>query len=140
MSSGVNGDFVRSAMSPQMVRPRNVQIRVKAGQGGSRKYVPTSPIYLNRHVSNLLVLVPADERHELGELHHGPQQGGDLQGDELGELHQGPQQGGDLHGDVLGELHHGPQPSEGLQLQEGVDQHDAKDSSKGGDVKSVVGN
>ena len=119
---------------------RNVQIRVKAGQGGSRKYVPTSPIYLNRHVSNLLVLVPADERHELGELHHGPQQGGDLQGDELGELHQGPQQGGDLHGDVLGELHHGPQPSEGLQLQEGVDQHDAKDSSKGGDVKSVVGN
>ena len=51
---------------------RNVQVKVKAIQGGSVKYVPTKPIYINRHVSNLLVLVPAGERQELGELQHGP--------------------------------------------------------------------
>jgi hypothetical protein len=55
---------------------RNVQVIVKAKQGGSKDYIPTKPIYVKRHVNNLVVLVPADERDELdlGELHHGPQQ------------------------------------------------------------------
>ena len=38
--------------------------------------VPTKPIYVKRHVNNLVVLVPADERDDfdLGELQRGPQQ------------------------------------------------------------------
>ena len=51
---------------------RNVQVKVKAIQGGSLKYVPTKPIHINRHVNNLLVLVPAGERQELVELQRGP--------------------------------------------------------------------
>ena len=61
---------------------RNVQVEVKPKQGGKGSYVPTKPIYLDRHVSNLVVVVAADDRvheehgdaeviHEksLGELH-----------------------------------------------------------------------
>ena len=53
---------------------RNVQVILKAKQGGSKDYVPTKPIYVKRHVNNLVVLVPVDERDDLGELQYGPQQ------------------------------------------------------------------
>ena len=65
---------------------RNVQILVKPKQGGSADYITTKPIYLNRHVNNLLVIVPADEDVEL----HGDVVPGDKV-DVLGELGQGPQ-------------------------------------------------
>ena len=53
---------------------RNVQVMVKPKQGGTGPYVSTKPIYLNRHVNNLIVLVPVDEQDDqLGEL-QGPQQ------------------------------------------------------------------
>lgn len=35
---------------------------IKPKQGGSAVYVPTKPIYLNRHVSNLVLLIPVEER------------------------------------------------------------------------------
>ena len=41
---------------------RNVQVMVKPRQGGSTNYVPVKPIYLNRHVSNLVLLIPAEDR------------------------------------------------------------------------------
>ena len=62
---------------------RNVQVMVQPKQGSKGSYVPTKPIYLDRHVSNLVVVVAADDHvHEedgdakvvpekaLGELHH----------------------------------------------------------------------
>ena len=53
---------------------RNVQVMVKPKQGGHGPYIPTKSIYLNRHVNNLMVIVPADERDELlGDLQDGPQ-------------------------------------------------------------------
>ena len=53
---------------------RNVQVMVKPKQGGAGPCVATKTIYLNRHVNNLIVLVPVDEQDDqLGEL-HGPQQ------------------------------------------------------------------
>ena len=41
---------------------RNVAVVVKAKQGGSGSYVATPPIEIKRHVSNLILLVPAEER------------------------------------------------------------------------------
>ena len=41
---------------------RNVQVMVKPKQGGSVQYVPSKAIYLDRHVSNLVVIVAADEQ------------------------------------------------------------------------------
>ena len=41
---------------------RNVRVMVKPRQGGSLQYVPVKPIYLNRHVSNLVLLIPAEDR------------------------------------------------------------------------------
>lgn len=41
---------------------RNVSVMVKPKQGCSANYVPTKPIYLNMHVSNLVLLIPAEER------------------------------------------------------------------------------
>ena len=41
---------------------RNVAVMVKAKQGSSSTYVPTLPIEVKRHVSNLILLVPAEER------------------------------------------------------------------------------
>ena len=50
-------------MSPdEHGKVRNVRVMVKPRQGGSAHYVPTKPIYLNRHVSNLILLLPAEER------------------------------------------------------------------------------
>ena len=46
-------------------RVRNVEVVVKAKQGGSSSYISTAPIKIKRHVSNLVLLVPADERSEL---------------------------------------------------------------------------
>ena len=43
---------------------RNVQVMVKPKQGGSSNYVPNKAIYLNRHVSNLVVIVAADDREQ----------------------------------------------------------------------------
>ena len=43
-------------------RVRNVAVVVKAKQGGSGSYVATPPIEIKRHVSNLILLVPAEER------------------------------------------------------------------------------
>ena len=41
-----------------------MRVMVKPRQGGSVHYVPTKPIYLNRHVSNLILLLPAEERSQ----------------------------------------------------------------------------
>ena len=43
-------------------RVRNVSVMVKPRQGGSPHYVPVKPMYLNRHVSNLVLLIPAEDR------------------------------------------------------------------------------
>ena len=80
---------------------RNVQVMVKPKQGGAGSYFSTKPIYLNRHVSNIIVLVPVDEQgNQLSEF-SGSQQDvevvevsvdlDDEKGDQLSELH-GPQQ------------------------------------------------
>ena len=52
---------------------RNVQIVVKPKQSGSGPYITTKPIFINRHVSNIIVLVPANERelHESQQVHVG---------------------------------------------------------------------
>ena len=44
---------------------RNVQLRLKPRQGGSKKYVPTINIIVKRHVSDLIVLVPVEERDDV---------------------------------------------------------------------------
>ena len=41
---------------------RNVAVMVKAKHGSSPTYVPTPPIEVKRHVSNLILMVPAEER------------------------------------------------------------------------------
>ena len=41
---------------------RNVEVNVKPRQGGSMDYLATKPITLNRHVSNIIVLVPAEDQ------------------------------------------------------------------------------
>ena len=41
---------------------RNVAVIVKPRQGGSKDYVATKPISLNRHVNNLVVLVPIEDQ------------------------------------------------------------------------------
>ena len=60
---------VTKAMKDGSNKVRNVQIVVKPKQSGSGPYITTKPIFINRHVSNIIVLVPANER----ELHE-PQQ------------------------------------------------------------------
>ena len=66
---------------------------VKPKQGGSSQYVPTKAIYLDRHVSNLVVIVAADDeehyevQHEEGDEAQHDQD----QGESLGELADGPQ-------------------------------------------------
>ena len=42
---------------------RNVEIMVKPKQGGHGAYTPTPPVYLNRHVNNLILLVPVEGDH-----------------------------------------------------------------------------
>ena len=44
---------------------RNVQLRMKPRQGGSKKYVPTIDVIVNRHVGDLIVLVPVEEREDV---------------------------------------------------------------------------
>ena len=46
---------------------RNVRVMVKPRQGGSVHYLPTKPFYVNRHVSNLILLLPAQERGNFDE-------------------------------------------------------------------------
>ena len=41
---------------------RNVEVRVVPSKDSSRKYKPVQPNYLKRHVSNLVVLVPAEDQ------------------------------------------------------------------------------
>ena len=41
---------------------RNVEVKVVPTQTGSKNYKPVKPNYLQRHVSNLLVLVPAEDQ------------------------------------------------------------------------------
>jgi len=45
----------------------NVQVMVKARQSGVGPYISSSPIYLDRHVCNLILLVPAEDRLECGD-------------------------------------------------------------------------
>ena len=40
---------------------RNVELLVKPKQGGNAAYVPTAPVYVKRHVNNVVLLVPSDE-------------------------------------------------------------------------------
>ena len=42
-------------------RVRNVELMVKPRQGSSSDYVPTTPIYIKRHVNNIIVLVPSED-------------------------------------------------------------------------------
>ena len=44
-----------------------MRVMVKPRQGGSVHYVPTKPFYFNRHVSNLILLLPAQERGNFDE-------------------------------------------------------------------------
>ena len=62
MPTGGSGDYVR--WPDEHGKVRNVRVMVKPRQGGSVQYVPTKPIYLNRHVSNLILLLPAEERDQ----------------------------------------------------------------------------
>ena len=55
---------VASVSPDEHGKVRNVRVMVKPRQGGSARYVPTKPIYLNRHVSNLILLLPAEERSD----------------------------------------------------------------------------
>ena len=67
---------VTKALPDDSNKVRNVEVMVKPKQSGSGPYISTRPIFLNRHVNNLIVLEPADEQvKDLGELHHGPQHG-----------------------------------------------------------------
>ena len=45
-------------------RVRNVEVKVSSKQDSSLVYNPGSPNFLNRHVSNLILLVPATENSE----------------------------------------------------------------------------
>ena len=40
---------------------RNVELLVKPRQGGNREYVSTAPVYVKRHVNNIVLLVPSNE-------------------------------------------------------------------------------
>ena len=40
---------------------RNVELLVKPRQGANGDYVGSAPLYLKRHVQNLILLVPCDE-------------------------------------------------------------------------------
>ena len=64
---------VTKTMKDGRNKVRNVEIVVKPKQSGSGPYITTSPIFLNRHVSNIIVLVPANERelHESQQVHVG---------------------------------------------------------------------
>ena len=53
---------VASVSPDDQGRVRNVSVMVKPRQGGSPHYVPVKPMYLNRHVSNLVLLIPAEDR------------------------------------------------------------------------------
>ena len=53
---------VTKAMRDERDKVRNVQVTVKPKQSGSGPYIVTKPIYLNRHVNNLILLVPVSER------------------------------------------------------------------------------
>ena len=44
---------------------RNVQLRLKPRQGSSTKYVPTVDVTVKRHVGDLIVLVPVEEREDV---------------------------------------------------------------------------
>ena len=63
---------------------RNVEIMFKPKQSGAGPYISIKPVYLRRHVNNLIVIVPADEQEDqLGELQVGPQEAvGDVQNEE----------------------------------------------------------
>ena len=67
-SSAYRGEWrlceVASVSPDEHGKVRNVRVMVKPKQGGSAHYVPTKPIYLNRHVSNLILLLPAEERSD----------------------------------------------------------------------------
>ena len=45
-------------------RVRNVELLVKPKQGSGPGYVASPPIYLKRHVNNLVLLVPSDDLSE----------------------------------------------------------------------------
>ena len=51
----------------QLGRVRNVELMVKPKQGPTGDYIPTAPIYIKRHVNNIVVLVPAEELEETQE-------------------------------------------------------------------------
>ena len=46
---------------------RNVLVQVKSNQDGSSKYKPTQGYQLKRHVSKLLLLVPAEDQETVEE-------------------------------------------------------------------------
>ena len=44
---------------------RNVQLRMKPRQGSSKKYVASMDIIVKRHVGDLIVLLPVEEREDV---------------------------------------------------------------------------
>ena len=44
---------------------RNVQLRMKPRQGGSKSYVGSVDVIVKRHVGDLIVLLPVEERDDL---------------------------------------------------------------------------
>ena len=65
---------VTKTMKDDKDKVRNVEVAVKAKQSGSGPYIATKPIILNRHVNNIIVLVPANEREP--QQVHGDSEGG----------------------------------------------------------------
>ena len=57
--------LINSVSPDDSSKVRNVEVLVKPKQGGSKNYVPTKPVYLKRHVSNLVLLLPDEDRDNL---------------------------------------------------------------------------
>ena len=57
--------LIHSVSPDDSGKVRNVEVLVKPKQGGSKTYVPSKPFYLKRHVSNLVLLLPVEERDDL---------------------------------------------------------------------------
>ena len=57
--------LINSVSPDDSGKVRNVEVLIKPRQGGTKKFVPTKPVYLKRHVSNLVLLLPAEERDDL---------------------------------------------------------------------------
>ena len=56
--------IVTSVFPDELGVVRNVEVKAKPKQSGSIEYVPSSSLFLKRHVNNLIVLVPLEEQSQ----------------------------------------------------------------------------